>query len=774
MQDGPLTRGDVRHAHPAATAAGSGQDSAAAAVLQALLDSAVRFSRPVPVLELARLAVDEARALLPSMECIVGLVGAESPSFIQVVADSRPRGLPDNQLQPIEGSWVGLALRQGRPVDLYRDEADGAAARPWFREGAGAVRMVPLLAEAGLERSNRGLGVIGFMRRDPAPFSDFEKMVCDELGRQLAQSVHAAEVRDALNQRARRLQAGIDVAMDLATREPDAAARQLLRRAVHAADADRGVLLAVSGRRLVVSHIHGARGTSVARGSRAPRQGGLVGASVEARVAVLGTSDDRSLMPEPYRQLLHGMRHFAIIPLVLGGELEAVMLVARRRDLQVSPDDVSVLQQIGNIAGLALRSNRLLREATAAREEATRTARRLGLGIDVAADLASSLDPGEVGTRLLAHAAGAVEADRAVLCRLQDGELVVESGFAVDGASADAASSHFPLREDGFVAQSLRSRQPVTASAPGTTLGLSTYDGQTLRRLRHGLSVPLVLGGETTGALVLWRSTDEAFAPADVAVAQTIANVAVLALENARMFTGVEGASAAKTMFLNMAAHELRTPLTVIAGYLAMLVDGSVGPEAARERVYPMMQRKTDELARLVDGLLTAARLERKSNLGSESRPVDASRAARAAVNRVRPRADLVGARVELTAPEGEMLALAEEDSLARILDNLLNNALTYSRGEPVVSVTVTTGETIDVRVADNGLGIPEDQREAIFERLVRVDRPEIGYPPGTGLGLYISRELARGIGGELVLESSAVDAGSVFKLSLAPVGTAG
>ena len=743
-------------------------------MLQALLDSAAHLSRPVDVEELARLAVQEAAHLLPGMAAFVGLVGAESPGFIRVAASSDSGASRSSAgLLPIEGSWVGLALRQGRPVDLYRD-GDEDRARPWFQDGAGAIRMVPLFADRPLRDGRPGLGVVGFVRPEVSHFTELEKSVCDELARQLGQALQAAEVRDDLHQRARRLQAGIDVAMDLATREPDDAAQHLLKRAVDAADADRGILLSISGRRLLISHIHGARGINVPRGTRAPSQGGLVGASVEARVAVLGTSDDRALMPEPYRQLLQGMRHFAIVPLVLGGELEALMLVARRRDAQISPDDVSVLQQIGNIAGLALRSNRLLREATAAREEATHTARRLGLGIDVAADLASSLDPGEVGNRLLAHAAGAVEADRAVLCRLEDDDLVVESGYATDSALADVAASRFPLRAESFVAESLRSRQPMTAAAPGTALGLSDYDVKTLRMLRHGLSVPLVLGGETTGALVLWRSSDSPFGPSDVAVAQTIANVAVLALENARMFSGVEGASAAKTMFLNMAAHELRTPLTVISGYLAMLVEGSIPPAAAQERVYPMMQRKTEELARLVDGLLTAARLERKSAGGNEARPMDISRAARAAVSRARPRADLMGGRVEFAGAAGELRGLADEDSVGRILDNLLNNALTYSSQEPHIVVTVSAGKTVDIEVSDNGLGIPDDKREAIFERLVRVDRPEIGYPPGTGLGLYISRELARGMGGSLQLVRSAPGTGSVFRLSLSPAGSLG
>lgn len=740
-----------------------------ASVLRGLLDAAARLSQPVPVAELARFAVEETARVLPAMQCFVALVHAESPGFVRLVAGSRSWDDAEaRSLQPIEGSWTGLALRQGRPVDLYRDEDHNPAAQPWFRDGAQAVRMVPLIPSDWSGDRRPGLGVMGFTRADPGMFSEEERMVCDELGRQLAQALLAAETREELQRRARRLQAGIDVAMDLATRDPDAAAQQLLRRAVDAAVADRGILLAMSGRRLVVSHVIGGRGTGVVRGTRAPSTGGLVGSAVAGRVSVLGTADDRALMPEPYSMLLRGMRHFAIVPLVLGGEMEAIMLVARRRDEAIGADEVSLLQQIGNIAGLALRSNRLLKEALTAREEAARTAQRLGIGVDVAADLARSLDPGEVGNRLLAHAAGAVDADRGVLCRLEGDQLVVESGFDAAGIEAGDGGTRFAVPATGFVHEALQQGRPVTASAPATNLSLAALDVDTLRRQRHGLSVPLVLGGETTGVFVVWRSRDVPFGDGDIAVIQTIANVAVLALQNARLYTGVEGASAAKTMFLNMAAHELRTPLTVISGYLAMLAEGSIPPEMAGERVYPMMRQKTEELARLVDGLLAAARLERDSADSTEQEPLDISAAARAAVKRVRPRAELLGATVVIELPAEKVEASADPESLGRILDNLLNNALTYATEKPWVRVSATASpEFVQVRVEDHGLGIPVDKRDAIFERLVRVDRPEIGYPSGTGLGLYISRELARTQGGTLVLADSHEGEGSTFVLSL-------
>jgi len=100
------------------------------------------------------------------------------------------------------------------------------------------------------------------------------------------------------------------------------------------------------------------------------------------------------------------------------------------------------------------------------------------------------------------------------------------------------------------------------------------------------------------------------------------------------------------------------------------------------------------------------------------------------------------------------------------ILDNLLNNAMTYSHPPARVAVAVTDDESPEVRVKDEGIGVPDPDRERIFEQFYRVDNLDFGYPSGTGLGLYISRRLAEKCGGHLVLERSDRH-GSVFTLRL-------
>jgi signal transduction histidine kinase len=109
----------------------------------------------------------------------------------------------------------------------------------------------------------------------------------------------------------------------------------------------------------------------------------------------------------------------------------------------------------------------------------------------------------------------------------------------------------------------------------------------------------------------------------------------------------------------------------------------------------------------------------------------------------------------------------AAPDDLRLIIDNLINNALTYSPAPARVELTLTDGGTPELRVADNGVGLPAAELERVFEQFHRIDNPDFGYPPGTGLGLYISRRSAERNGGTLVVERSIPGEGTVFLLRL-------
>ncbi|HEY8863492.1 MAG TPA: MASE1 domain-containing protein [Candidatus Dormibacteraeota bacterium] len=237
--------------------------------------------------------------------------------------------------------------------------------------------------------------------------------------------------------------------------------------------------------------------------------------------------------------------------------------------------------------------------------------------------------------------------------------------------------------------------------------------------------------------------------------------------EMTRLYVSANAASQTKSAFLNMAAHELLTPLTVLDGYLSLLSGGTVGsaPESWKAPLGILMA-KTRELERIVDDLLTASSVEViPPRLQREV--LDLRRVVEDAVERVRPRADLLGADVTVKLPRIPVPVEADTDKLGRVLDDLINNALTYTIRPPRlrIGLSVRSRRAI-VRVEDNGVGISQDERERVFSRLYRVDDPEV-VVPGIGLGLYISRQLAESYGGSLAVERSTPGVGSVFALTL-------
>jgi len=219
---------------------------------------------------------------------------------------------------------------------------------------------------------------------------------------------------------------------------------------------------------------------------------------------------------------------------------------------------------------------------------------------------------------------------------------------------------------------------------------------------------------------------------------------------------------------LDIAVHELRSPLTVIQGYASLLDGGDLGElgEAALKAVR-VIAAKAHEAQEVATSLLTVARLE-SNELRIDREEIALAALLDAVHDRVGPRLDLGGGTLSLDCPAGAR-AKGDADLVSRIMDNLVNNALIYSDAPATVVLTVRSAPgAVDIRVSDRGPGIPEADRERIFERFVR--GAGAGRAAGTGLGLYLSRECARRMGGALSLERSRPGEGSTFLLRLPPV----
>jgi signal transduction histidine kinase len=384
---------------------------------------------------------------------------------------------------------------------------------------------------------------------------------------------------------------------------------------------------------------------------------------------------------------------------------------------------------------------------------------RLQLGVDIALEVATWLEPEEVVERILRRTLEAVDAERAILGR-------VESGFECTILGAvDRMQEPAPLG----LTVSLEGQEPVVKAMAThrPAQGRLPYEQMGMRPLRWSLVIPLVVSGEPIALLGLSRDP-RPFDEDEAALLQQIGGIAALAFRNATLFQSLRDASRDRSQVLNMAAHELRTPLAVIGGYVSMLADGTLGQAPTTwEAPLSVLVAKTRELAHLIDDILLAGRLE-SGAARTTGHSMDLTLAVREAGRRAEPRAELLAATIEVDAPEGTVGVWAEPDQVGRILDNLLNNAFNYSPAQPHVSLSLALDDvSAVVSVEDQGRGVGQEHRDRIFQQFYRVDDPADGYPAGTGLGLFISRALAERYGGSLELEWSEPGVGSRFALRL-------
>lgn len=223
---------------------------------------------------------------------------------------------------------------------------------------------------------------------------------------------------------------------------------------------------------------------------------------------------------------------------------------------------------------------------------------------------------------------------------------------------------------------------------------------------------------------------------------------------------------AVKSQFLRLASHELGGPLAILRGYLSMLQEGMWGePTAEQAKAYAVLDGKARHMVWLVNQLLEAARLE-DGDVPWELRPLDLRTVVRKPFDDARALAP-PSHRLVLTVPDHPVIVRADERASASVVENLLSNAIKYSpRGGTVNCEVTTAGADALVKVTDTGIGISEADMPKLFTRFGRIITPQNSDIPGVGLGLYLSRELARRQGGDL--NATSVDgSGSTFELTL-------
>ena len=239
------------------------------------------------------------------------------------------------------------------------------------------------------------------------------------------------------------------------------------------------------------------------------------------------------------------------------------------------------------------------------------------------------------------------------------------------------------------------------------------------------------------------------------------------AIQDARKIAEAEAASRAKSEFLTTMSHELRTPLNAIGGYAELLGLGVAGPVTPGMTEYiGRIQNSQQHLLRIIIDLLNLGQIE-AGRITYVQEAVSLRDSISTVLQMVEPQAVRRGHTMENPGCDADIIANADGAKVGQILLNLLSNAVKYIPEGGKISISCFRDErTVSVAVEDNGPGIPDNMREAIFEPFVQVGRSLTSIKEGSGLGLAISRELAQAMGGTLGYETRP-QGGSRFLLTL-------
>ena len=231
-----------------------------------------------------------------------------------------------------------------------------------------------------------------------------------------------------------------------------------------------------------------------------------------------------------------------------------------------------------------------------------------------------------------------------------------------------------------------------------------------------------------------------------------------------------------KASFLATVSHELRTPLTSVIGYTEMVLEGMAGPISDEQREYlDTILAKSDQLHQLISKLLDVSRLE-VSSVQLVRACVDLNGLIQDVVRALGPQLRRKRTRIQLLLSDAQPSLQADRDKLRQVLENLIGNAIKFTRdeGEVQISVEPCLSEAGDGRVlisvCDNGIGIPAHLHDKVFDAFYQVDNSSTRQHEGSGLGLLLVRRYISAHGGKVWIEDRP-QGGTIFRISL-PTGS--
>jgi signal transduction histidine kinase len=350
--------------------------------------------------------------------------------------------------------------------------------------------------------------------------------------------------------------------------------------------------------------------------------------------------------------------------------------------------------------------------------------------------------------------------------RNQESGVFETTAYKGIATAAFRASSESLAFADGI----LQDRVPLTISDLFTDPRITNAELFRKEGLVSLLGLPLVANGEELGSLIFLTRQQHDFSSEEKGFLSTLAGHLAIAIHHSQLFGRIHEqanelrhANNVKNEFIGVVSHELKTPLNVILGYSSMLIEGMLGEiSPIQEKALQTVSRQSRELHNLINSVLQVSSIEAEM-LQVELQEIhfwEFLCELRAVYEY--PLAKDV--RIVWEAPADLPTVYADRGKLRHILENLINNAIKFTdHGTVTISARyLANKKTMELKVADTGIGIPKDLLPTVFERFRQLDSSDTRAHGGVGLGLYIVKSYTALLGGTVHVESR-VGHGSTF-----------
>jgi signal transduction histidine kinase len=468
---------------------------------------------------------------------------------------------------------------------------------------------------------------------------------------------------------------------------------------------------------------------------------------------------NETLVGQPVREIY--------VPVSIAGQPYAILYVACDASANSQPFELSAFETIAGLLGIAIENARLFTEVN-------QTQRDLGLLLDSSKDLNSSLEVNSIIDRLAYRLMELIADSRLAVIQCQDQDKATLKRYyskaSIENKNYLVLTIRIPDHPE-LTEPSISRKATVTYHVDSSILPRNVADQLKSTETTPFLVIPLIAKEVLVGYIVVNKfGFRRSFSEKEVGICQALANLASISLQNGSLFTQINAAneqlkrlSNLKSDLLHIISHDLKSPLTVISGYAEILMDG---PERVAENWESILQEiisQTRMMTRLIEDTLAISKIESGViELNLED------------VDLVYPIENLVAIHqheciFKKEVPQNLPKVRADKLRLHEILDNLITNAIKYSDTGNEITVSAVPDlkkGCVVVSVKDTGFGIPESEIPNLFKKFYRIKNDASRRISGTGLGLYIVKQMVEAHSGQIWVESKLKE-GSTFSFSL-------